>query len=183
VQRARPFPSLALLLAAGAHSPLAAAEITLAEPAACVSHDDLEFQMERALGQPLEAAAAARFLVHVQAAQPGYRAELAISEDGARPTRGFRSLSAKTCDELTQQVALAIALALGAQTASEPAPSPPPSAPIEEEPTPGSASVEPEARHTGPALALLAVQKLARARSDRAILARVSLKIERARHF
>jgi hypothetical protein len=151
-----------VLLAAGAH-PLraAAAEIILDEPTPCIIRDDLEFQVERSLGHALEAAAGARFHVHVQAAAPGFRAELAISEDGTRAPRGVRSLSAKTCDELTQQVALAIALALGGHTAGDepagspgPEASPPPSAPLEAAPAqPAGNSLELEAQHTGPALA------------------------------
>jgi len=116
--------------------------------------------VERALGRPLAGVSGARFLVHVQPAKPGVRAELEILEDGAAAPRGFRSLAANTCDELTQQIALAIALALGEHTAepaaTPPVPARPPPVPALDEARSAAASgaeSEPDAGGRGPGLA------------------------------
>jgi hypothetical protein len=135
-----------------------AADIVLDAGAGCADSGELEFQVERALGQPLAQVSSARFLVHVQPVPAGFRAELEIAEDAAAAPRGFRTLAASTCDELTQQVALAIALALG-EHAVEPARAEPSGAP----PSPSSretaasaeasSELEPDTASSGPALA------------------------------
>jgi hypothetical protein len=138
-----------------------AAELELDAGARCVDGDELAFRVERALGRPLADVSEARFLVHVQAAKPGFRAELEISERRGAAPRGFRSLAATTCEELTQQVALAIALALGGRARIEPpeAPRPLPNplpATASEAPPAAQASnraSEPDASADGPALA------------------------------
>jgi hypothetical protein len=154
--------ALAVFLAASARPlPAVAAELELDAGAGCIDGDDLQFQVERALGQPLAGVSSARFLVHVQPAKPGFRAELEISEGPGATPRGFRSLAATACAELTQQVALAIALALGGHASSEPteapspAASPPPTAAVDETPAAeasGGAS-GPDTGGSGPALA------------------------------
>jgi len=151
---ARSGAQLAVLFAAIGHAPRAtAAEIALDGPAACVARDELTFQVERAIGRSLEQAPADRFVVHVQEAKAGASAQIEITEAEASEGRGSRWLSAKTCDELTQQVALAIALALGLHADGEAeVPAAPAAAPREdgaalEEAAP-SAEVAPSARAT-----------------------------------
>lgn len=151
----------AMMLAAMGTPPSArAAEIVLDAAAGCADEGELVFQVERALGRPLAEVSSARFVVHVQAAQAGFRAELEVGADAAAQPRGFRTLGASTCDALTQQVALAIALALGEHAAEpvEPAPaepSGPPSSPTNEEAAIAEATSEPEpdAETSGPELA------------------------------
>lgn len=135
----RPSLGIALaVIATVAPLPALAAEIELDAGAGCVDRDELAFQVERALGRPLAEVSDARFLVRLRPAQSGFRAELAISRAPGEAPRGFRSLAATTCDELTQQAALAIALALGGDAGAEPSEvlgppaSPPPTAPVEE---------------------------------------------------
>jgi hypothetical protein len=137
-----------------------AAELELDAGAGCIDGDELGFQVERALGQPLAGVSDARFLVHVQPAKQGFRAELEISESPADAPRGFRSLAATTCEVLTQHVALAIALALGGHGAEPPEASSPPAHPpprpaMEEVPLapPSGAESELEAGGRGPDLA------------------------------
>lgn len=160
--------AVAASLVAMAHPlPARAAEIVLDAGGGCVERDDVTFQVERALGQPLSAVSDARFLVHERPAKVGVRAELEIRDAGGAVPRGSRSLAAETCEALTQQIALAIALALGehgidAETESSP-PVRVPADPVPEDaprpaadraaPEPAAASVEPEARGGGPALA------------------------------
>lgn len=152
--------AFAAFVAAMAHPlELMAAELELDAGAGCIDGGELAFQVERALGQPLAGVSDARFLVHVQPAKPGFRAELEISESPGEAPRGFRSLAAATCEVLTQQVALAIALALGghgAEPLETPSPPRPPARPaLEEAPPapPSDAESELDAGGRGPALA------------------------------
>ncbi len=129
--------------ASGYSLPAAAAELSLAEPAACTSRDELVFVVERRLGHSLAEAGGQRFVAHVQTASRGFAARLDVSgEDGA--ASGQRSLAEATCDDLVQALALAIALAVGsrpdaAESATPRAPSTDPGSLPSTEPGPGEA--------------------------------------------
>lgn len=91
-----------------------AAELSIATPAACAVADELRFRTERALGQPIESAAAVRCTVHIARSAGMYAARMEVESVGSgRPSR-FRSFIAPTCEKLTETLALAVVLAIGA---------------------------------------------------------------------
>lgn len=145
---ARQAAALAFIVAGALPRWATAAEIQL-EPSPhgtagpCIQQDDLTFQVERALERPLRDAGSARFLVHMQPAKPGFLAALEILQPAEGVTPGFRTLSAPTCEALTQQVALAIALALGAPADDEAGPRPSPSDEAPREPVATSTPASP----------------------------------------
>jgi hypothetical protein len=109
-------------------APTVAAELAIDGPTGCVTADDVSFRVERALGQALASTGKESFRVRVASTSTDYLARLEATEDGRPVVAGARELSARSCEELTQAIALAIALALGTQL-SEPEPSPTPSEP------------------------------------------------------
>src|SRR5688572_8584927 len=90
-------------------SPASAAELDWRAPAACPDADELRFRIERAIGMPLRHAAALRFAIQAQAAQPGYTAHVDIAGTSGRR----RTLAAAGCSELADMVTVSVALALG----------------------------------------------------------------------
>jgi hypothetical protein len=92
----------------------AAAELSIATPAACAVADELTFRTERALGQPIESAAAVRCTIHIARSAGLYAARMEVETIGSgRPSR-LRSFLAPTCAKLTETLALAVVLAIGA---------------------------------------------------------------------
>lgn len=89
--------------------PARAAELDWRAPAACPDADELRFRIERAIAMPLRHAAALRFVIEVQAAQPGYTAHVDIAGTSGRR----RTLTAAGCSELADMVTVSVALALG----------------------------------------------------------------------
>lgn len=105
---------LSLLATLVSPSSGAAAELSIATPAACAVADELTFRTERALGQPIESAAAVRCTIHIARSAGMYAARMEVESIGSgRPSR-FRSFLAPTCEKLTETLALAVVLAIGA---------------------------------------------------------------------
>jgi hypothetical protein len=100
-----------------ASSPSRAAELWIAAPSACPIGDELSFRSERALGQPLESAAAVRCTVHIGRDGAEYAARLEVQVLGSPQPSRTRSLRASSCDNLTETLALAISLAIASNTA------------------------------------------------------------------
>jgi hypothetical protein len=110
-------------------SPVSAAELSIATPAACSVADELTFRTERALGQPIAAAAAVRCTIHIARSSGMYAARMEVESIGSgRPSR-LRSFSAPTCEKLTETLALAVVLAIGAGESAQPSPASPAGAP------------------------------------------------------
>jgi hypothetical protein len=121
---------LAVLVAS---SPSRAAELWIATPSACPIGDELSFRTERALGKPLETAAAVRCTVQIVRDGAEFVARLEVQMLGsAQPSRA-RSLSAPSCEKLTETLALAVSLAIASGTA-EPEPAPAADEPAADEP-------------------------------------------------
>jgi len=97
----------------------AAAELTLAQPAPCISVDELSFRVSRALGQALSSVAGPQFAVAIRPSASGFQARLEISDSGSNGPSGLRLLNAASCEELADSLALAIALALGPRAATD----------------------------------------------------------------
>jgi hypothetical protein len=110
----------ALLVAA---SPSRAAELWIAAPSACSIGDELSFRTERALGKPLESAAAVGCTVHIVRDGAEFAARLEVKVLGSSQPSRARSLRASSCENLTETLALAISLAIASNTA-EPDPAP-----------------------------------------------------------
>jgi hypothetical protein len=106
--------SLLALCVACYGAPAAAAEISLAQPAACTSEEELAFRVERTLGHPIAEAGGPRFLVHIQSTPHGFGARLQLSDESGAAS-GQRSLVESTCDGLVRALALAIVLAIGSR--------------------------------------------------------------------
>ncbi len=104
----------AALLVAGffLHS-AGAAELSIEPSGSCINLDELSFRVERALGQPLPAVGKAKFLVRIEGTRTDYRAHIESVDGAGRALAGARSLEARSCDELTEALALAVALAIG----------------------------------------------------------------------
>jgi hypothetical protein len=92
-----------------------AAELSIATPAACAVADELRFRTERALGQPIESAAAVRCTVHIARSAGGYAARMEVESLGSGKPSRLRSFTAPTCEKLTETLALAVLLAIGAR--------------------------------------------------------------------
>jgi hypothetical protein len=109
----------------------AAAELSIATPAACAVADELTFRTERALGQPIESAAAVRCTIHIARSAGMYAARMEVESIGSgRPSR-LRSFLAPTCAKLTETLALAVVLAIGAGPEDVPAEAAPAPGPAE----------------------------------------------------
>jgi hypothetical protein len=101
-----------------------AAELRLGESSVCVTVEELSFRVERALGQPLAQAAPLELIVSAVHREPsGFSARVEISEAGVPDGAGLRSVSATSCEELLDTLALALALAIGSRS-DRAAPSP-----------------------------------------------------------
>jgi hypothetical protein len=114
--------AVALWASIGCIAPAQAAELSLAQPAACTTEDELSYRVERLLGQRLASAPASRFLIHIQPASAGFAARLEVSSTEPFRVMGTRSLAARECEELTQALAIAIALSIGASSPSDTSP-------------------------------------------------------------
>jgi hypothetical protein len=97
---------------AGASGSAEAAELMLAEPAACVTLDELSFRVERLLGQPLANVEAIQLSLRVDAEATGFVARLDVARPGVAE-RGVRSLRAASCAALLESLAIAIVVAIG----------------------------------------------------------------------
>jgi hypothetical protein len=106
-----------------ASSPSRAAELWIAAPSACPIGDELSFRTERALGKPLESAAAVRCTVHIVRDGAAFAARLEVEVLGSPQPSRARSLSAPSCEKLTETLAFAVSLAI-ASGAAEPEPAP-----------------------------------------------------------
>jgi len=145
---------------AGAAGTAAAAELTLEEPAACVTLDDRSFRVERLLGQPLANVEGMQLELRVDAEATGFVARLEVSrpEDAEH---GVRSLRAASCAEMVESLAVAIVVAIGdVEKPDEPASARPPSAapPVAEREAapraaPAADAAAPEGTGDGPTLA------------------------------
>jgi len=120
-----------------------AAEVRLAAPSVCNVGDELSFRAERALGQPIEAAAAVRCTIHIRRESAEYAARLEVQSIGSPQPSRSRSFSAPSCEKLTDTLALAVSLAIAsgasgptaAAGAAAPTPlaeTPPPAAPVQD---------------------------------------------------
>lgn len=103
---------LATALLAGASPTAAAAELVLAEPAACVTLDELSFRVERLLGQSLASVEPLQLSVRAGGDATGFVARLEV-ERPEHSQRGVRSLRASSCAELLESLAIAIVVAVG----------------------------------------------------------------------
>jgi hypothetical protein len=112
-----------------ASAPARAAELLIAAPSACAIGDELSFRAERALGQPLESAAAVRCTVRISRSGGAYAARLDVASIDSPQRSRQRLFNAPTCDELTDTLALAVSLAIGAGSEEQTEPEPPPPAP------------------------------------------------------
>jgi hypothetical protein len=114
-------PLVSSLLVAG---PVAASELSWSGPAECGQGEQLGFQLQQALGAPLEQVGHLQLQVHVEQLQPDARAVLRIAESTHSTSDGVkkRLLTAPDCAALVDTLAVAIALAV---EASVPAVSPP----------------------------------------------------------
>lgn len=120
---------LALTTLAGSPQPTHAAELTLHEPAPCVSANDLSFRVERLLGRPLASVEALQLSLRVEPDPNGFTAQLEVQRpDDTEP--GVRTLRASSCAELEEALAIAIVVAIGdgksPETSTDDAPSPAP---------------------------------------------------------
>jgi hypothetical protein len=104
-----------------ASSPSRAAELWIAAPSACPIGDELSFRTERALGKPLKSAAAVRCTVHIVRDGADFAARLEVQVLGSPQPSRARSLSASSCEKLTETLAFAVSLAI-ASGAAEPEP-------------------------------------------------------------
>jgi hypothetical protein len=111
-------------------SPSRAAELWIAAPSACPVGDELSFRTERALGKPLESAAPVRCSVHIARDGAEFVARLEVEVLGSAEPSRSRSLSAPSCDKLTETLALAVSLAIPSGPIA--------SGPAEPEPVPGA---------------------------------------------
>lgn len=127
----------------------AAAELSLVEPAACVTLDELSFRVERLLGQPLASAEALRLSLRVEQETGGFAARLEVERPDSAE-RGVRSLRASSCAELTESLAIAIVVALG-DGEQPPAAAPEPSPVQESSPAPASPEALPPPAAAGEA--------------------------------
>jgi hypothetical protein len=103
----------ALLAAGGSLGHAGAAELSLEQSGPCVNLDELSFRVGRALGQPLETVGEAEFGVRIEATGAGYRAHIEARDGTGQALAGARALEARSCEELTEALALAVALAIG----------------------------------------------------------------------
>jgi hypothetical protein len=94
--------------------PVGAAELSLRQPSACQIGDELLHRVERALGQPLAEAAEVRCTVEVLRQRGELTARLAVDSAGSEPPVQQRSFSGRSCEELTDVLAVAVVLAVGA---------------------------------------------------------------------
>lgn len=134
-----------------------AAELSLEEPAACLTEGDLSFRVERLLGQPLGGVASMQLSVRIEPTPQGFSARLELSRPGGE--RGARFLRAVSCAELSEALALAIVVAIGPLDGpDEPAPVryvplEPAPASAEAAPVDAAAASPPEPATRGPAIA------------------------------
>jgi hypothetical protein len=102
---------LSLLVASAA----SASELSWEGPAGCASRDALSFELERALGVPLESAGRLKFHVRVERSKSMASARLEVSSVHAPEDRAKqRLLVADDCSTLVDTLAIAIGLAIGA---------------------------------------------------------------------
>jgi hypothetical protein len=81
-------------------------ELDVAAPAACAT-EELAFRVERALATPLSAISGPGFRVRIEASALGFAGQI----DG--PATGQRRVTATTCEELIDTLALTLVLAIG----------------------------------------------------------------------
>jgi hypothetical protein len=79
-------------VALAAWSPSEAAELLIAAPSACAIGDELSFRAERALGQPLEAAAPVRCTIYIARRGAAYAARFEVEAIGSPQIRASTSL-------------------------------------------------------------------------------------------
>jgi hypothetical protein len=102
---------LSLLVASAA----SASELSWEGPPGCASRDALSFELERALGVPLESAGRLKFHVRVERSKSMASARLEVSSLDALEDRAKqRLLVADDCSTLVDTLAVAIGLAIGA---------------------------------------------------------------------
>lgn len=151
----------ALLAAGGSVAHAGAAELSLEQSGSCVNLDELSFRVARALGQPLEEAGEAKFGVRIEATRAGYHAHVEARDGTGQALAGARALEARSCEELTEALALAVALAIGQHStpresvpsAASPVSSTEPAVAADTPDAPPSAAIASDSRVTGPALA------------------------------
>jgi hypothetical protein len=104
-------------------APARASELLWEGPAGCSSSDALSFELERALGVPLESAGRLRFNVRVERSESMASARLEVSslDEPARERVKQRLLVADDCSTLVDTLAVAIGLAIGASEVQRPA--------------------------------------------------------------
>lgn len=96
-----------------------AAELAYRAPAGCPSRDELAFRIESALERPLAEVPGASFEVAIHAAKAEYSAVLRMSTSAAKQERE-RTLSADSCSELVNAIAVAAVLAIGELESARP---------------------------------------------------------------
>jgi hypothetical protein len=91
-----------------------ASELSWDGPADCATAEQLAFQVERALGMPLESAGQLQFHVRVESAESTASARLRMSNEVTGEVSRERLLVASDCSKLVDTLAVAISLAIGA---------------------------------------------------------------------
>jgi hypothetical protein len=110
----------AALLSRGAH----ASELSWDGPTDCAAAEQLSFEVERALGTPLESAGHLQFHVRVESAESTTSARLRVSSEVPGEVSKERLLVASDCSKLVDTLAVAISLAIGASEAKQAPPAP-----------------------------------------------------------
>jgi hypothetical protein len=105
-----------------------ASDLSWSGPAECNQNEQLSFQIERALGAPLQQMGHVHLQVHVDRVTPSAKALLRIRDDAAGTAVKERLLEAPDCATLVDTLAVAITLAVEATTpehaATAPVPAP-----------------------------------------------------------
>jgi hypothetical protein len=138
--------SLIVLVAVESSAPAGASELDIAEPNPCADGEELSFLAERALGQPLASVSGPNLDVRIRREGRRYAARVKASDPDLGGAHGVRDVSASSCRELLDTLAVAIAITLGSVHEPEPsttADDPEPRV-IESPPPPPSSSVRPD---------------------------------------
>jgi hypothetical protein len=88
-----------------------AAELRWSAPAECPDRRDVEHEVGRLVGYPLQASDSADFTIEIVEKEPGFELTLRREEKGSGERR-TRTLSGRTCSEVADAAAVAIAMAL-----------------------------------------------------------------------
>lgn len=120
-----------VLIGATSEGAARASDLSWSGPPGCAENDQLVFQIERALGAPLDDTGAVHLQVHIVRSGGMVRALLRVEDPTANPAVSERSLVAPDCERMLDTLTVAVALAIeaAAPVHEAPAPSPEPPAP------------------------------------------------------